>query len=108
MEAGTETNAIVIEYRDTDGILRRVLAPETADPSEGVPLSLPVDELYWHMPLDFRQRLVKELWAVGLVEPKDFLAAGAAERIRAALLSVVKHDVFDIQKFAKESMSHAE
>lgn len=90
-----------IEYRDSYGILRRALTPEGASPEEGVPVSLPIDELYDHMPVDFRRKITEELWAVGMVEPLDYLKPGAVERIRAALLSVCKHDVIDIQSFAR-------
>jgi hypothetical protein len=93
-----------IDYRDEHGIDRRVLVPEDdgANPSEGVPLSLDVDSLYEHMPIKFRQQLVKELWARNLIEPADFLRPGAAELIRAALLSVVKRDTMDILNLARE------
>ncbi len=95
---------ISIDYRDELGIDRRVLVPEDdgANPSEGVPLSLDVDSLYEHMPVKFRQQLIKELWARNLIEPTDFLRPGAAELIRAALLSVVKRDTMDILNLARE------
>lgn len=98
---------VPIDYRDEFGIMRRVLLPAGASPQEGIPISLPVDELYGHMPIEFRQRLMEALWARELVEPRDFLRAGAAELIRSAWLSVVKYDVMDIQNLAKEN-SHAE
>jgi len=93
-----------IDYRDNDGIMRRVLVPTSgeAEPSEGVPVSLPVDYLYEHMPIEFRQRLMEALYTNGFIEPDDYLKAGAAERIRAAWLSVIKRDVLDIQQYAKE------
>lgn len=95
---------IRVDYRDEQGIDRRVLVPEDdgAHPSEGVPISLDVDSLYEHMPIKFRQQLVKELWARNLVEPADYLKPGAPELIRAALLSVVKRDTMDILNLARE------
>lgn len=91
------------DYIDKDGIKRRVLIPEgIADYSEGIPVSLSVDQLYAHCSIDFRRTLIEELWARGLVEPADYLKAGAAELITAALRSVVKHDTLDILALAKE------
>ena len=101
-------NAIPVDYVDSEGIKRRVLVPtdDGASPEEGIPVSVPVDELYRHMPLSFRQQLVEALWAVGLIEPADFSQRDAPERTRAALLSVVKHDTMDILNLAREMMSH--
>jgi hypothetical protein len=97
-----------LDYVDSNGIKRRVLVPadDGACPEEGIPISLPVDELYAHMPLEFRQRLVEALWAVGLIEPSDYLQRDAPERTRAALLSVVKRDTMDILNLARETMKH--
>ena len=95
----------VVDYVDDNGIKRRVLVPQQAEsvaPAEGVPLSLDVDRLYADCPLAFRQRLVTELWAVGLVQKADFLAPDAANRIRAALLATVKQDTVAIINFARE------
>lgn len=101
-------NSTKVDYTDAEGIKRRVLLPtdDGAYPEEGIPISLPIDKIYQHMPLTFRQALVDAFFAVGLVEPKDFLAAGAATRIQAALLSVVKRDVMDILALAKEVERH--
>lgn len=94
----------IVDYLDDDNIKRRVLVPqgvESVPPSEGVPLSLDVDRLYADCPLAFRQRLVAELWAQGLIQKDDFLSPSAAERIRAALLATVKSDTVAIINFAK-------
>lgn len=99
-----ESGVITVSVVDEQGIERRVLLPHAGiDPREGIPVSLPVDELYQHMPIEFRQRLVQELLAVGLVEPCDFLKSGAVKLIQAAILAVVKNDVLSIISFAKES-----
>lgn len=96
-----------IDFTDERGVKRRVLLPDTGgDPNEGIPVSLDVGSLYRHMPPEFISRLTNELWAQGLIEPRDFLAPGAPERIRAALLSVVKHDTMDILTLAKERVNH--
>ena len=93
-----------VDYFDKEGIQRRVLLPsdDGATPQEGIPVSLPVDQLYQHMPLKFRIALVEALWNVGLVEPEDFLQRTAPERIRAALMSVIKYDTMDIITLAQE------
>jgi hypothetical protein len=99
-------NAIPVDYVDGDGFRRRALVPdEAADPAEGIPVSLPVELLYQHMPLAFQIALVNELWAVGLVEPADFLRSDALPKIRAALLAVVRKDTLDILNLARE-MNH--
>lgn len=99
---------IPVDYVDRDGFRRRALVPENdgASPAEGIPISLPVEQLYQHMPLAFQITLVNELWNVGLIEPADFLKRDAPERTRAALLSVVKHDTMDILNLAREMMKH--
>jgi hypothetical protein len=106
MVGDSPMNTKPIEYRDSEGIMRRVIVPsdDGANPEEGIPVSLQVDLLYEHMPLPFRQRLTDALWAQGLIEPADYLRAGAAEKIRAAWLSVVRYDVLDIQNLARETM----
>lgn len=94
--------AISIDYLDTNNIKRRVLVPsKDVDPSEGIPLSLDVDRLFADAPLGFRQRLVAELWAQGLIEKADFLTDTAANRIRAALLAAIKGDTVEIINFAR-------
>lgn len=105
---GTGMNTTKVDYRDNEGIQRRVLLPsdDGLNPDEGIPISLPVDSLFSDMPLTFRVKLVDAFYAVGLVEASDFLVSGAAQRIQAALLSVVKHDVMDILALAKEVGKH--
>lgn len=94
-----------VDYTDALGIPRRVLLPDEAsgiDPSEGIPLSLDLDDLYAHMPPDFLRRLYTELWARGLVEPQDYLRPGAADLFMAALRAVVKYDALNAIALAKE------
>ncbi len=93
--------AKVVDYLDEQKIKRRVLVPVGADPGEGIPLSLDVDQLYADCPLSFRQRLVTELWAVGLIEKKDFDNPNAGNLIRSALLATVKSDTVKIINFAR-------
>jgi len=91
----------VLDYLDEQKIKRRVLVPVGADPSEGIPLSLDVDQLYADCSLEFRQRLVAELWAVGLIEKKDFDNPNAGVLIRSALLAAIKSDTVMIINFAR-------
>lgn len=92
------------EYNDERGVKRLVLLPDdsTADPREGIPLDLDIGILYPHMPPAFVAELTNALHARGLIQPRDYLAPGAAEKIRAALLSIVKRDTMDILALAKE------
>lgn len=98
------TSLVPTDTVDARGLQRRVLvtADGSSPTSEGIPISLDVSALYPHMPLAFVVALTDALWAVGLIEPKDYLAAGAAEKARAALLSVVKRDALDLISYAKE------
>lgn len=92
-----------------DGSKRRVLAPADGSvdaASEGIPVSLDIGELYPHMPPAFVAALIEALWARGLVEPADFLKAGAAEKARSALLDVVKLDALDMIALAKKELEH--
>lgn len=98
-----------LDYIDEDGIKRRVRLPSNdVDPSEGIPLSLDIDrmEVFKECPLEFRRRLIAELWAQGLVEPSDFIGLDKAEKIRRALLAAVKGDTMLIITFAQENMRH--
>lgn len=92
-----------VDYTDREGIKRRVLIPDgVTDYSEGIPISLSLDSLYPHCPVEYVKTLTDELWARGLVEPCDFRRAGANELVRAALLAVAKKDVLDIVNFANK------
>ena len=97
---------MIIDYVNNDGIMRRVSIPDSGavNLDEGIPISLPIDNLFLHMPIEFRRELVNSLWDVGLIEPSHFLQPGATERIRAALLSIVKHDAMSVVAYAKESI----
>lgn len=93
-----------VDYVDSEGIKRRVILPsdDGANPDEGIPISVPVDSLFEQMPVEFRRALVDALWANGLIEKDDFLRKDAPDKIRASLLSVVKHDTMDILNLARE------
>lgn len=92
-----DSNNIKMDYVDREGIQRRVLLPEgDHNVQEGIPLSLMVDSLYSHCPVEYRVRITDELWARGLIEPCDFIKPGASELIRSAILAAVKSDVLDI------------
>jgi hypothetical protein len=91
------------DYTDPAGIPRRVLLPEgEKDTSTGIPLSLDLSPLYGHMPTDFQARLYTALHAQGLIEPRDYFKAGASDRFKTAMLSVIRHDLLSIQALAKE------
>lgn len=96
------------DYTDPDGIPRRVLLPPgETDTSLGIPISLDLSELYAHMPDDFLPRLYTALHAQGLVEAGDYLTAGADQRFKAALLSVIRNDFLSVQTIAKQELDHA-
>jgi hypothetical protein len=98
----------LVDYVDEQGIPRRVWLPDEGGlPQEGIPASINLDELYAHAPHEFKVKLYQALWDVNLIQPKDFFAPGAPERIRAALLSVIREDLYSIQAKAKEQMNHA-
>lgn len=85
-----------------------VFIPEgEKDLKAGIPISLDLTPLFGHMPESFQRELYKALHAQGLIEPVDFFKAGAADRYRRALLTVIKHDFLSIQSLAKEELNHA-
>lgn len=97
-------NLTKVDYTDKDGIKRRVLLPAgDHNVNEGIPISLDLDSLYGHCPVEYRRILTDELWARGLIEPCDFNRPGASELIRAAILAAVKRDTLDIQSLAREA-----
>ena len=90
------------DYQDETGVWHRALLPDDrADPKEGVPLNVPVENLYPHMPHDFVARLSAALFARGLVEPPDYFKPGAHEQVADALLDVVKYDALNIIALAR-------
>lgn len=98
-----------VDYTSAEGLPQRSLIPEDANgipPEEGIPVHLDLDQLYGHLPLEFRQRLYAALHARGLVEPRDFLQGDSAERYMAALRSVIKRDALDAIALAKEVIKH--
>jgi hypothetical protein len=96
-----QDHLIKADYVDENGIQRRVELPAGAtNYHEGIPVSLDVDRIFAHCSIDFRRNLVAELWAHGLVEPCDFLVAGAPEKVRSAIQACVKLDTLDILTLA--------
>ena len=96
-----------IDAVDSLGIKRRYLIPDEAEvvhASEGIPASLVLDDLYADMPEGFLKKLTDALWDQGLIVPQDFLARGAVDRIRSALMTVVKYDALDIVTTAKDQI----
>lgn len=91
-----------VRYIDKTGIPRLVLLDDpAAPPEEGIPLSVDLSTLYGHMPIEFQRDLYDSLWAQGLVTEMDYAKPGAADRFKAAMLSVIKHDFLDVQKLIK-------
>lgn len=97
----------IVDFLDEDGRWKRVYIPENqlgmVPPEEGIPVSLDISGLYAGVPGEFVTRVSNDLWNVGLIEPKDFLKPGAADKIRAALLSAIRSDTMDIIALAKET-----
>lgn len=97
-------NLTKVDYTDDDGIKRRVLLPVgDHNVREGIPISLNLDTLYAHCPVEYRRILTDELWARGLIEPCDFMKPGADDLIRAAFLAAVRRDSLDIKNLAREA-----
>lgn len=95
-------DGIKADYLDSDGIKRRVLLPAGVTAyEEGIPVSLDADRIFVNSSIDFRRRLVDELWARGLIEPCDFNRAGAPELVRAAIVAANKADTIAILTLAK-------
>lgn len=104
---GTAVPLVKQDYVDERGRKARVLVPDdgSTPPSEGIPISLDLSVVYGDAPDSFIVRLTDECWARGLIEPSDFLVAGAAERIRSALFGALRYDPLSIQTFAKDQKS---
>lgn len=93
------------QYTDPLGIPRTVLLPKgETDVKAGIPVSLDLSPLFGHMPDQFQRELYAALEAQGLVEPADYFKKGAAERFRAAMFTVIKHDFLNVQSLAKEEL----
>jgi hypothetical protein len=94
-----------VDTLTADGVKVRVLVPEGGgDPSEGIPVSLDMFEIFPDAPVSFVKRLTEELWALDLVEAWDFTRPGASDKVRSALLAAVKRDTLDIMALAKENL----
>ncbi len=100
-------NIVERNYTRDDGTPAVVLIPDDEpDSSTGIPVSLDLSSLYGHMPADFQQRLYIALHAQGLIKPKDYFVAGAADRFKAAMMSVIRADFLSCQRIAKEELNH--
>lgn len=92
-------------YTDLSGISRVVLLPQgDQDVAAGIPVSLDLSSLFGHMPDLFQRELYAALHAQGLVDAADYFKKGAAERFRAAMFTVIKHDFLNCQAIAKEEL----
>lgn len=102
-----EDNVSIVRqtYTDPSGISRVVLLPQgETDVKAGIPVSLDLSSLFGHMPDLFQRELYAALHAQGLVEAADYYKKGAAERFRAAMFTVIKHDFLNCQAIAKEEL----
>ena len=97
---------IPIDYVDSAGRKRRSLIPNGSGipGEEGIPLSLDLDDLYPDAPEWMMTQLHNELWARGLIEPRDFLQPGAPEHFKRAMLSVIRLDFTRIKQLANEAV----
>lgn len=101
------TELVKVDAIDTQGVPLRVLLPQgETDTSIGIPISLDLSTLYPHMPDEFLKRLYEALHAQGLVEPADYFKAGADQRFKAAMLTVIRKDFLDCQTIAKQELAH--
>lgn len=96
----------VVDTEDGQGLPTRVIVPEEARAGEGVPIELPLDMIYGHLPVEFRKRLYTALWEQGLIEAKDFLQPGADQAYKRAIMSIIKIDWLKIKQLAQETISH--
>lgn len=91
------------DYYDHEGIKRRVELPhKEANNEEGIPISLPIEQIFGHMNHEFLVRLSEALFAHGLVEPDDFFRPGAHELTRTAILDVARADALSIISLADQ------
>lgn len=106
-----EQEGIDLGGAKSDSKIIRIIAAAKAEPVEQpVEADAAPDEpqftlasLYEHMPPGFLERLTQALHARGLVEPGDYFKAGASERFRSAVLSVIRHDFSSAQALAKDA-----
>ena len=106
-KSGRASASEIVEksFVDSAGIPRVALLPKSeTDPSMGIPVSLDISPLYSHMPPEWLRDFTVALHAQGLIKPADFFQPGAADRYKAALLAVIRHDFLSIQALAKENM----
>lgn len=102
------TSPVKQTFIDGEGISKVVLLPPgETDVRTGIPVSLDVSPLYEHMPPGFNRALHEALHAQGLIEPADYFKTGAADRFKAAMLTVIRHDFLSVQALAKQEMTDA-
>lgn len=92
-------------YIRPDGVQQRVLVPEgSTNLAAGIPVSLDISQLFQHMPDEFVVEFTAALHEQGLVKPADYFQKGAADRYKAALLMVIRHDFLSIQALAQKEL----
>lgn len=94
------------DYRDSRGIMRRVLLPPNGAiaPEEGIPIDMfdVLDELLHDVPWSFRERLYTALWRRNLIEVSDLQTSQGASLYMAAFKEAVKVDAFSVLTRVKE------
>lgn len=92
------------DYTDENGIKRRVVLPPDSDldPREGIPISMPLDEIFETLPASFVARLTDECWKRGLIKPEDYIRPGAGEMYKAAFRAIIATDFHVLVTRAKE------
>lgn len=96
---------IPVDYVDGAGRKRRSLVPNGSGihGTEGIPISLDLDDLYPDAPEEFMTLLHNELWARGLIEARDYGQPGAPEQFKRAVLAVIRLDFVRIKQLAEET-----
>lgn len=93
-----------VDTEDRSGLPIRVLVPNDVPTSEGIPVSMPLDDLFGHLPVEFRKMLYNRLWERGLVEPSDYLKPEAGNLYKATIMSIIRVDFLQLRTIAEEML----
>lgn len=96
---------IKVDYRDNNGVMRRVqLMNEHEPPEKGIPVDCYtlLDEFYHDTSERFRKALYNQLWAMGLIEKHHFLQPDSKKKFRQALQSTLARDSTDAIRYLTE------
>lgn len=101
----SESQVTKVTTVDKEGLPIVVLVPGGIPVEEGIPISLPLNLIFGSLPVDFRKRLYNALWDRGLVEPSDYLKPEASSLYKAAILSIIRTDFYDLVRLAQETLN---